>query len=55
MNSLVLYNYIFNYPSEYSLNYFKMTKEQNCCYEYLNFNKNTTFNCQYIIENKFLS
>ena len=55
MNSLVLYNYILNYPSEYSLNYFKIIKEKNCCYEYLNFNKNGTFNCQYIIENKFLS
>ena len=47
INSLLLYHYVFDYPTEYSFNYFKITKENNCCYESLHFHSidNSTFKC----------
>lgn len=54
LSSFTIFNYIFNYPSKYSFNYFKIIKEESCCYDLLNNNKNTTFECEYLQESKFL-
>jgi hypothetical protein len=54
LSSFTIFNYIFNYPSKYSFNYFKIIKEESCCYDLLNHNKNTTFECEYLQESKFL-
>ena len=54
LNSLMLYNYIFNFPSSHSFNYFKFIKEENCCYDFINLDKNSTFECNDSIESRFL-
>ena len=47
LNGMLIYNYTFDYPREYSFNYFKITKEHNCCYDFLHFQSvdNATFIC----------
>lgn len=49
LNSLLLFHYIFNYPSSVGFNYFKITKENSCCYDILHFESinNSTFICNY--------
>lgn len=51
LNSLFIFNYIFNYPAKYSLNYFNIEKEESCCYDLLNHEQNSTFVCQNLHEN----
>ena len=55
LNGMLIYNYTFDYPREYSFNYFKITKEHNCCYDFLHFQSvdNATFICN-ISQNNML-
>lgn len=54
VNSLLLFNFIFNFPSKYSFNYFKFVDEESCCYESKQINNNATYICKSVYENSLL-
>ena len=55
LNAMLVWNYTFNFPASFKLNYFEMNNVESCCYDKYMFNeKNTTFICDRLYENKFI-
>jgi len=54
-NSLLIYNYIFNYPAAFKFSYFNIINHNDCCGQYLNYEGEEPFKCNVIDQNNYLT
>ena len=53
-NSILIYNYLFNYPAAFKFSYFNIIKHDDCCIQYFNYDEDLPFNCNVVDKNNYL-